>query len=107
MAHEVEASHEQNQVDEEDPVFLERDLALFKEYIADIIRPIRSSSKPLSFLECLGLRQHQASDDEDDRWAGGEPVKRAPAVRSCVDKGSSKCGSKEIPKGVLIMSISQ
>lgn len=103
VAHEVEAGHQQDQVDEQQPVLLERDLAFADEDGADRVfaRVAGLRTEALALLVGFRLGQHQTRNDEEHGRACAEPVQRAPAVRGGVDEGARKGCAEEVAKGVL------
>lgn len=61
MRHEVESGHQQNHVDQEEPMSLQGNLSLSKEGTRKIALTL---SQRLSFSECLCFRQTQSEDDD-------------------------------------------
>lgn len=102
VAHEVEARHEEHEVHEEEPVSLERHLALLDEDFAHarVLLP-GLLAKALALAVGYRLGQHESEDDEEDGRAGAEPEQRAPAVRSRVDEAAGKGGTEEIAECIL------
>lgn len=106
VAHEVEAGHEEHEVAQQQPVVLQRDLALLEEDLADavVFRPgVGAGFQAQLRALAVGhrLREHEADDDEDGGRAGAEPEERAPAVRGGVDEAAGEGGTEEVSEGVL------
>lgn len=90
--HEVEAGHEQDEIDQQQPVALKRDLALLEEGGGDTAADL--SADGLALTERLGLGETQTEGDDEDGRASSEPVEGSPAVRGGVDEGARKSGSE-------------
>jgi hypothetical protein len=67
MRHEVESSHEKDEVDQEKPVVLERDFAFLDKRLADAGASFADS---LTFDESVGLREEHSVHNDQKRWAG-------------------------------------
>ena len=81
MGHEVEASHQENEVEQEDPVLFERNPTFGKEGTCEVAAGLADGG---SVVESRSLREAEAEDDDQDGRTGSEPVQRAPAVRSSI-----------------------
>ena len=85
MGHEVEAGHEEDEVDEYQPMFFEGDFAFAEEGRADPtssflpICPCCPSNRSMLFIN-LRLGQQQSQSDDDNRRTGAEPEEWSPAV---------------------------
>ena len=100
VGHEVEAGHEEDHVDEQDPVLLERVLALLHEELG---RVGLLFADPLALLVGLGLGQAEAEDNNEDRGAGAEPEEGSPAVTDGVDEGTRENGREKIAECVTLL----
>lgn len=100
VRHEVEAGHEQDQVDENEPVTLQRDLSFLYEGFADAA--VRATQLLVGDVG-VGLGHEQPPDDEEGGRRGAEPVQRSPAVRCRVHEGAGKGGGQEIARGVTLL----
>lgn len=104
VAHEVEASHQQNQVREKHPVSSKRNLALENEGFRDTgPSSLSRSAHRLSLLVHIGLGQHETEDDDQYRGARAEPEKWSPTVRGGSDETSSKGSRQEIAECVALL----
>lgn len=102
VGHEVEAGHKEDQVGQKKPVLADGNLALTDEDGADtVIDGFGFGANALALAVRVGLGEHESCDDEEDGWAGAEPVQRAPGVGGCVDEAAGKGGGEEVAKGVL------
>lgn len=105
VAHEVEAGHEQDEVEQQQPVALDGDFAFSEEdaadrlFVAAVAAGLDAHAHALAVG--LGLGHHEAEGDEEDGRAGAEPVQRAPSVGGGVDEAAGEGGSEEVSKGVL------
>jgi hypothetical protein len=103
MAHEVEASHQQNKVCEQKPMPFNSDLAFPDEYASNGVATVGCAriAKPLALLEGFGLGKHETENDDEDWGAGAKPEERTPAVGGRTDEGAGEgCGEK-VAEGVL------
>ncbi len=82
VGHEVESRHEEDEVDEQDPVAAERDFAFLDEGAGDAALGFAGGD---AFAEGDGLGQEEAEDYDEDWGAGSEPEEGAPAVLGGVD----------------------
>lgn len=104
MAHEVEASHQQDKVDEQQPVPPESHFALAQEGLGDAAPGFLSRSPHgLACLVDMCLGEHQAIQDDEDRRARAEPVQRSPAVGGRVDESAGERGGEQIAKGIALL----
>ena len=71
MGHEVEAGHQQNEVDENEPMLFQGNLALCDESTRDIALPFSNRDSP---AERLSLGQAESENYDQDRWSSSEPV---------------------------------
>ena len=60
-------------------------------------------SDRVTFYVCIGLRQAESEDDNQNGRAGAEPEEWAPAVRSGVDKTSRKCRGQKIAERIALL----
>ena len=100
VGHEVEAGHEEDHVDEQDPVLLERVFALLHEELGRI-RLLFADS--LALLVGLGLGQAEAEDDDEDGGPGAEPEEGSPAVANGVNEGTREDGREKIAECVALL----
>jgi len=75
ILHEVHASHEQDKVDEKQPVSLECNLALIDEGLPDIVS---SGADTLALDISIGLRQAQTESNDQNWWTSSEPEEWTP-----------------------------
>ncbi|KAI6776829.1 hypothetical protein HG530_000774 [Fusarium avenaceum] len=94
MTHEVEASHEKNEINEQQPMMLERDLSFFDEDLSLAVC-IGCFSHALTLLVRFCLGKHETEDDEKHRWTSTEPEQRTPVVGSRVDETSCESGAEK------------
>lgn len=99
--HKVESGHEQDEIDEQQPVPLEGDLALLKESRGDAATDLGTDGLALS--ESLGLGETQAEDDDEDGRASSEPVEGSPAVRGGVDEAAGERCCQQVSEGVALL----
>jgi hypothetical protein len=100
VGHEIEAGHEENHVDEQDPVLLERVLAHLHEEFG---RVGLLFADPLALLIGLGLGQAEAEYDDEDGGAGAEPEEGSPAVADGVDEGAREDGREKIAERIALL----
>ena len=100
LYHEVEASHEENQVYQQQPMTFQRHFAFSNERPPDISTLVPDE---LTLLERIGFWQTETEDDEQNRRAGTEPIQRTPAVRRSIDKTPRKCCRQKVPKSVSLL----
>lgn len=90
VGHEVEACHEEDEVDEEEPVSFQRYASFGEEGAGDASVRFPHS---LPFSEGSCLWQAESENDDQHWWAGAEPVERTPAMGCSIDKTSCEsCG---------------
>jgi hypothetical protein len=100
VGHEVEASSQEDHVDENLPVASESNLALLDKGFADAVAGLADA---LALNESIRLAEEQSEDDEQD-WDGtSEPEQRAPAVRSSVDERAGEGGGKQVAEGITLL----
>lgn len=100
MGHEVEPSHQEDQVDQQHPVAFESHLALLYEGLANI--PLAPACFNLGLIGfCLG--EEESPDYEEDWRAGTEPKQGTPTVRRSVNEAASKGSREEIAKRVALL----
>src|SRR5215471_12487653 len=99
--HEVEPSHEKDEVYKKDPMSFQDDFALRDEGGCDIASTLLSGFH--SIFKGLGLWQAETKDDNQDRWASREPEEWSPTVAGCVDQRTGKGGCEQITKGVTLL----
>ena len=85
--HEVEPSHQEHKVNQEQPVLLESDLAFGDECAG--YASIRMSNG-ISLTVGLGLWQAETERNNQNWWASSEPEKRSPAMRCGVNQPSGE-----------------
>ena len=100
MRHEVEAGHEQDEVDEEQPVPLQGDFALGEESVGDV--PVGLPHR-CAITVRFGFWKAKSEDDDQDGWAGAEPVQWSPAVRGGIDKTASKGCGQQVSEGITLL----
>ena len=81
VGHEVKASHQEDEVEQEDPVLLKRNPAFGEESTCEVAAGLADGG---SVSERSGLRQAETENDDQDGRASSEPVQRPPAVRSSI-----------------------
>lgn len=102
VAHEVEASHEENEVAEQKPVALQSNFAFADEDgPGRLPRLAGFPAQALPFPEDLGLGEQQAETDEENGRTSGEPVQGPPRVRCSIDETAGEGGAEKVTKGVL------
>mgnify|MGYP004500289211 CR=1 FL=1 len=89
VRHEVEPGHQEHHVHEQEPVLLERVLALVHKHLGRVGLLL---ADPLPLLVRLGLGEAQAEEDDQHWRAGAEPEQRAPAVADRVDERAGEDG---------------
>jgi len=109
--HEVEAGHQEDEVDQQEPVALESHFAFREEGRGDILAGFADG---FALAEDFGFREAETESDDEDWRAGAEPEElkvgqflktrgmhgkvmayRPPAMACCVDKTSCEgCGKK-------------
>lgn len=99
--HEVETGHEQDKVDQQQPVALKRDLTLGHEGCSDTTTHL--GTRLLTTTESLRLGQTQTERDDQQRRASSEPVQRTPAMRGCIDETARKGRREQIPKSITLL----
>ena len=100
VGHEVEAGHEEDEVDEEDVVFLEGNTAFGEEGAGDAtVGFAHGFSLPVG--GCFG--QAEPEDDDEDGWAGAEPEEGAPAVGGGVYEAACEGGCEEVAECVALL----
>ena len=87
VRHEVEPRHEQHEVDEEEPMFPDRDFAFGEECAGEVSAGCTNSR---SLAESVRLGEAEAEDDDEDWRAGAEPVEGPPAMRGSAHQSASK-----------------
>lgn len=100
VTHEVESSHQDDEVDEKLPVVLEGDFTFSDESAGDVLSCFADT---LALDESVGLREAETVDDDQDWRAGTEPEKRSPSVRSGVDEATSEDGCEEVSECVSLL----
>ena len=100
MGHEVKARHQEDQVDQKQPVACNGYFALFYEGLADIALTL--ARLDLAFIR-LGLGEEESPDDEDDGWTGAEPEQRTPAMRRGIHKPAGESSREEIAERVALL----
>jgi hypothetical protein len=98
--HEVESCHEKNEVDQNHPMFLERNLSFSDESSSDITTFISNEN---TLLVGVGLRQAKTEDDDEDRRASTEPEEWPPSMARSVDQSSSESCRKQISKCISLL----
>ena len=98
--HEVHASHQENEVDQQQPVSLESDFALFDKSFPDIIP---SSPNSLALDIRIGLGQAESENDEEHWRARAKPEERSPPMRSRVDQCTSKHRREQVSKSISLL----
>lgn len=104
VAHEVEASHQQNEIRKQQPVPLQSYLALSEERLGDAA-PGFLGRPPhrLPLLVYLRLGEHQTVDNDQDGRACAEPEQRPPAVGRRVHQATGERGGEQVAKGVALL----
>ncbi len=100
MAHKVESGHKKDKVDQKQPMLADCNATLLQEGASNVALLISNLD---TSLVCLCLRKTQSEDDDQDRRASAEPVKRAPSMGSGVDKSSRKGGRQKITESIALL----
>lgn len=100
VGHKVEASHHQDEVDEQNPVFSERNFAFRDEGSGNITSALANGD---TALESLGFWQAQ-TENNDQHWrTGAEPEEWSPAMRSGVDEATGEGCRKQVAKCIALL----
>lgn len=99
--HKVETGHEQNQVDQQQPVSLNRNLTLRHERCRNTTTHFRA--RLLTTTESLRLRQTQTEGNDQDGRARREPIQRAPSMGGSIDQATRKRSCKQITKSITLL----
>ena len=81
MGHKIKASHQEHEVDEQEPVSLQSDFPFHDEGPAFAAVGIADFC---TFNVRLGFREHKAEGDDQNWWTGAEPVEWTPGVAGSV-----------------------
>lgn len=100
MGHEVESSHQEDEVNQQEPVPLQRNLALGDE---SACQTALLCSECLSGPESMGLGQAQPESNDQNWWARAKPVQRPPTVRGGVDETAGEGCCEQVSKGVSLL----
>ena len=100
VGHEIEACHEENEVDEKKPVFFEGDLAFGKESVGNVATGL---SHCLSFTVGRSLREAEAEEDDEDRGAGAKPIKRTPAMGGSINQSTREGCCQEVSECIALL----
>ena len=100
MGHEVEACHQKDKVNEEQPMLLERYAAFGNE--GNCHTAIRFSHS-ISFTVRCRLWETKTEEDDEDWGASAKPEKRTPAMRCGIHKTASKRCRQEISKRIALL----
>jgi hypothetical protein len=57
----------------------------------------------LTFDVCICFWEAETEDNDQDRWASTEPVKRSPSMRSGINETSSKCCGEKVSKSITLL----
>ena len=98
--HEVEASHQKHEVDQQQPMALQRHLTFRNECPSDISTLI---SNKHALFKGIGFWKAETENDDQNWRAGAKPEERAPSVRCSVHKTSRKGCGHEISKCVTLL----
>ena len=101
VRHEIEAGHDEDEVDQEDPVSFDGHFAFSEESTGDAGAGTVPSGDAVAIG--LGFREHEAEGDDEDGWAGAEPVEWSPAVGGGVNKAAGEGGREEVAEGVALL----
>lgn len=99
MGHEVEAGHEEDHINEKEPVSLNGSSAFLEECICDVLSCFADS---LTFNERVSLREEESEDDQENWWPCSKPEEWAPSVRRGVDEASCEDCCEQVPEGVSL-----
>ena len=101
MRHEVEAGHQHDEVDKEDPVTFDGDFALTQEGAADAGAGAVASGDAVT----IGLRlgEHETEEDDQHGRTGAEPVEWAPAVGCGVDETAGEGCREQVAERVALL----
>ena len=102
--HEIETSHEQDQVDEQEPVLSQCNAGFGHEGACDTVTLF---PERITFSIRFGFRQAQAEDDDQHWRACAKPEKWSPSVGSCVNQTTSEDHCQEVPKCIALLQHSR
>ena len=100
VGHEVEAGHQKDHVDQQEPVAFQSNFAFADEGAGDVAFGL---AQRVASLVGLSLREAEAEEDDENRWTGTEPEERSPAVGSSVDEATSEGGRKQIAECIALL----
>lgn len=100
VRHEVEAGHEENQVDELEPVALQCDLSFSDESLAKVSIGVSDSN---TLVELSGLTEAETKGNDEDWWAGTEPEEWTPTVRGGADETTRESSGQKVTKGISLL----
>jgi len=103
VGHEVKTCHQQNHVNDHEPVNLDGFAGFSQEWVWNDTRLSLHGFSQLLLLECISLWKQSSRDCDDGRNTGCEPVHGSPLVALRVSQCSGENDSKQVAKSVTLL----
>lgn len=103
-SHKIESSHQQDHVDQKQPVSLQRNTTLGDKCTGKTALLLADS---LSCTEGIGFGQAKSEEDDENWRTSSKPEKGSPAVRGGVYEATCECSREEITKCVSLLKHSR